>query len=234
MLARIELENFLLFEQAAFDFAEGLNAVSGETGAGKSLVARALGLALGGRGGQDAIRSGCDEAVIQARFVPGAGASPEARALADADGAVAVRRVVRRDGGGGLTVNGRAVTAQAVRSSLAPLVDFAAQNEQMRLGDPAYQLELLDAYGRLGAAVEAYQNAFRAADALAKRLGAGRQEKELVRLRLERAKKEILENIHESKFLAQLRDTLLPKLLSGEISVTKDKNTFRSEHNEKR
>ncbi len=193
MLARIELENFLLFEHAAFDFADGLNAVSGETGAGKSLVARALGLALGGRGGQDVIRAGCDEAVILARFAPGDGASPEARALADAEGIVAVRRLVRRDGGGGLTVNGRAVTAQAVRNSLAPLVDFAAQNEQMRLGDPAYQLELLDAYGRLGAAVEAYQAAFRTADALAKRLNAGRQEKELVKLRLERARKELAE-----------------------------------------
>ena len=193
MLARIELDNFLLFERAAFDFSPGLNAVSGETGAGKSLVARALGLALGGRGGQDVIRSGCDESVIQATFVPGETASPEARELANTDGVVAIRRIVRRDGGGGLTVNGRPVTAQTVRNVLAPLVDFAAQNEQMRLADPAYQLELLDAYGRLGAAVDAYRNAYRAADALAKRLNAGRQEKELVRLRLERAQKELAE-----------------------------------------
>ncbi len=190
MLARIELENFLVFEHAAFDFAPGLNAVSGETGAGKSLVARALALALGGRGGQDALRAGCDEAVIRAVFVPGKSAPPACRALAGADGAVSVRRVVRRDGGGGISVNGKAVTAQTVRAALAPLVDFAAQNEHTRLGDPAYQRELLDAYGRLGAAVDAYRSAYSAADALARRLNAGKQEKELVALRLDRARKD--------------------------------------------
>lgn len=193
MLASLGLENFLLFEHVCFEFGGGLNAVSGETGAGKSLVARALGLALGGRGGQDIIRSGCDEAAIEAVFIPGQSAAPEARELAGADGKIVIRRQVRRDGGGGLSINGRAVTAQSVRHNLAPLVDFAAQNEQMRLADPAYQLELLDAYGRLGVVMEKYQAAYRAADALARRLKAGRQERELVRLRLERAKEELAE-----------------------------------------
>lgn len=190
LLVSLHLENFLLFENATFDFASGLNAVSGETGAGKSLVARALGLALGARAGQDVIRSGCDEARIEAVFMPGEQAPADALALVDAEGKIVVHRTVRRDGGG-LTINGRAVTAQSVRQALTPLVDFAAQNEQMRLADPAHQLELLDAYGRLGAAAESYRQAYQAADSLARRLKAGRQERELVRLRLERAKEEL-------------------------------------------
>ena len=192
MLASLSLENFLLFENVSFAFAPGLNAVSGETGAGKSLVARALGLALGGRGGQDVIRSGCDEAVVVAVFTPGGTAPAETAAMADAEGRITVRRTIRRDGGG-ITVNGRSATGQAVRQQLAPLVDFAAQNEHMRLADATYQLELLDAFGRLDAEVAKYQDAFRAADSLARRLKAGRQERELVRLRLERAREELAE-----------------------------------------
>ncbi len=193
MLVSLSLENFLLFEKASFTFSPGLNAVSGETGAGKSLVARALGLALGGRGGHDAIRSGCDEARIEALFRPGDAGEAGLRDWLDADGQALVRRVIRSGRDGGVTVNGKPVTGQAVRQMLAPLVDFAAQNEHMRLADPAYQLELLDAYGKLGNAVERYQAAFRKADSLNRRLQAGRQERELVRLRLERAKEEAAE-----------------------------------------
>lgn len=200
MLVSLILRNFLLFETAAFAFAPGLNAVSGETGAGKSLVARALGLALGGRGGQDIIRRDCDEAVIEAVFRPNTDANPEARALADADGLVTVRRILRRNrDGGGIMVNGKTATAGAVRSALTPLVDFAAQNEHMRLADAGYQLDLLDAFGKLDADVERYKTAFAKADSLSRRLQAGRQERELVRLRLERAKEEAAE-IDKLKF----------------------------------
>ncbi|MCC8166190.1 MAG: AAA family ATPase [Planctomycetes bacterium] len=192
MLKSLSLENFLLFEQADFAFAPGLNAVSGETGAGKSLVARALGLVLGGRGGQDAIRQGADEARITAVFHPHAGVDDSVLALADPNGDITLTRLVRRNkDGGGLAVNGKAVTAHAIRQTLAGMVDFAAQNEHMRLGDPAYQLELLDAYGRLAGAAERYLNQYRAAESLARRLKAGREERELVRLRLERAREEL-------------------------------------------
>ncbi len=190
MLARLSLENFLLFEKAAFEFAPGLNAVSGETGAGKSLVARALGLALGGRGGHDVIRAGCDEARIEALFRPGGEPPAELREFLDGDGRLLVRRVIRQGGGGGISVNGKATTGQAVRAALTPLVDFAAQNEHMRLADPAYQLELLDAYGRVDREREAYREAFGRADSLNRRLQAGQRERELVRLRLERAREE--------------------------------------------
>lgn len=190
LLRSLELENFLLFEKTSFAFSPGLNAVSGETGAGKSLVARALGLALGGRGGQDVIRSGCDQSVIRAVFRLEDAKGLPVDFVGD-DGLVRVERVVRREGGGSVGVNGKTVTAQSVRQVLAPLVDFAAQNEQMRLADPAHQLELLDAFGRLDAFVEKYQAAYREADSLARRLKAGRQERELIRLRLERAREEL-------------------------------------------
>ncbi|MCL2001022.1 MAG: AAA family ATPase [Planctomycetes bacterium] len=193
MLQSLELENFLLFEKASFEFSLGLNAVSGETGAGKSLLAKALGLALGGRGGQDAIRSGAVEARVRAVFqIDPAKWADTAGRLADASGTVAIERVIRRDGSE-FSVNNQVLTAQAVRQALAPLVDFAAQNEQVRLACPSYQLELLDAHAKLGGQAEEYRGLYRVAESLAKRLRAGGEERELVRLRLERLRGELRE-----------------------------------------
>ncbi|MCC8181043.1 MAG: AAA family ATPase [Planctomycetes bacterium] len=192
MLVKLELHNFLLFEHAAFDFSSGLNAVSGETGAGKSLVARALALTLGGRGGHDAIRSGCEESRIRAWFRPGAKSPRAVREWINPDGLIEVERVVRA-GSGVALVNGKQVPAQTVRQTLSPLVDFAAQNEHMRLADPTHQRELLDAYGKLENALAAYAEAYRGAETLHKRLTAGREERELVALRLSRAREELAE-----------------------------------------
>ncbi len=143
-------------------------------------------MALGGRGGQDIIRSDCPEAKVRAEFRLAADC-PACQAFDAADGILVVERVIRH-GGGSLSVNGKAVTAQAVRQSLAPLVDFAAQNEHMRLAETSHQRELLDAYGKLEGKLVRYQERFREAEGLRQRLRAGREERELVRIRLERAK----------------------------------------------
>ncbi len=182
MLQSIELENFILFEKTAFTFSAGLNAVSGETGAGKSLVARALALALGGRGSHDIIRSGQEYAKITAVFH-----------ISDQNSQQAERRVeryIRRDGGNKLLLDGKPASIHAIRQEFGQLVDFAAQNEQVRLAEPGYQLALLDAYGRLGKEAETYASLFKTADTYAKRLKAGREERELVSLRLAKAREE--------------------------------------------
>jgi DNA repair protein RecN (Recombination protein N) len=95
-----------------------------------------------------------------------------------------VERSIGRDGGGRILVDGRVAPAQTVRQRLAPRVDFAAQNEQVRLAEPGYQRDLLDSYGGLTAEAEQYRQAFQAAANLEKRLQAGERERELVRLRL--------------------------------------------------
>lgn len=190
MLKTLEVTNFLLFEHTVFAFDTGLNAVSGETGAGKSLVARALGLALGGRGGQDVIRSGTNEARVRAEFAVDDNWTDAERTLADSAGTLVLERVVRRTGQGAMLVNGKAMPAGKVRETFAPMVDFAAQNESMRLADPVYQLQLLDAYAGLAGAAEEYRADFAAAAAVQRRITAGREERELVRIRLERAREE--------------------------------------------
>ncbi|MDR0362454.1 MAG: AAA family ATPase [Planctomycetota bacterium] len=180
MLCSLELENFLLFERASFEFAPGLNAVSGETGAGKSLLARALALALGGRGGQDAIRTGCGHAAVRAVFGnPGGGDR------------ILVERIIRREGPGSALLGGKPAALHAVRALLGPRVDFAAQNEQVRLADSAYQVELLDGFGGLAREKARYAGAYRAVESLAARLRAGREERELARLRGERLRADL-------------------------------------------
>ncbi|MDR1535967.1 MAG: AAA family ATPase [Planctomycetota bacterium] len=190
MLSSLELENFLLFEKTEFIFSPGLTVVSGETGAGKSLLAKALGLALGGRGGHDAIRRGAEEARIRAVFRAGPDWPAVASELVGPRREAVVERTLRLEGGT-ISVNGGIKTAQSVRLALAPLVDFAAQNEQARLADPRRQLELLDAFGGLNAGRAAYAEAFQAAESLSRRLRAGREERKSARLRRELVEREL-------------------------------------------
>jgi len=131
----------------------GLNALSGETGAGKSLLVAALGLVLGERADTETIRAGADRAVVEALF--DLSASPRVRArLAEAgfDDAdeLLVRRVVARKGRGGVYLNGSPATVGLLRRITPGLVELTAQHESIGLLSDAGCLEALDAYGRHG------------------------------------------------------------------------------------
>jgi len=187
VLAELHLQDFVLFEQARLVFQPGLNAISGETGAGKSLVAQALGLALGQRATGDVIRAGAQEAVITALIRPRADAAPEtpeAEAFRpDADGNVVIARHLRRDGRNRVSVNGRPVSLAAVTAWAQTVVDILAQNEHARLLEPAYQRQILDRFGRLDGEVAAFHGLFRRAHSLHRRLQATDAERARVQQR---------------------------------------------------
>lgn len=187
MLDELYLEQFVLFEQAAIPLGPGLNVISGETGAGKSLVAQALGQALGGRAENDLIRADASEARVAAVFrLPSDHAAWTGLDLPpDGEGRLVLERVLRREGGGRLSAGGRPVSGTTLRPVAAGLVDFAAQNESVRLADPAYQREMLDRFGGLDAAVSRYAEAYARASGLRQRLRAGDAERERVRRRAE-------------------------------------------------
>ncbi len=186
MLVELRLENYVLFTRASLCFTSGLNVISGETGAGKSLLARAISLALGERSAADVLRVGTEEAAVTATFRLAAGEVPPELAASGAEaGDLALCRTIRRDGRGRLTVNGRQAAATAVRPAAGRLIDLAAQNEHTRLLESAYQRELLDRFGNCAAAAEKYAGHFRRAAALDERLRAGEAERERVRRRRE-------------------------------------------------
>src|SRR6185503_10342836 len=139
-----------LIDELELSFGPGLTAITGETGAGKSIVVEALGLLRGARAGADVIRAGRDEARVEAMVVLPPGARVRARLEADArefeDDALVVRRVVSRAGRGRAHLGGSLATSAELAAALGRLIEIASQHDQQSLTDPESQLAILDAF----------------------------------------------------------------------------------------
>ncbi len=171
MLTALSIRDVVLIERLDLGFGPGLTVLTGETGAGKSILLDSLGLALGARSDSGLVRAGTEQASVAARFSPPAEhpvhALLEELGLPDAgDEDLVLRRSVGRDGRSRAWVNDHPVGATALRRVGALLVEVQGQHEQMGLTDPAAQLRLLDSYGidpDLRAEVAARHRAWRAA-----------------------------------------------------------------------
>jgi DNA repair protein RecN (Recombination protein N) len=145
VLHELRVENLLLMERAELRLAPGLNMLTGETGAGKTLLAHALDLLLGGKARRDIVRPGAAEAYVEGVFeLPGALAGSE-RLPPDAEEIVLARRVWP-DGRTRAYVCGRAATQADLQELGSQLLSFYGQHEHRKLMLSAAQLELLDAY----------------------------------------------------------------------------------------
>ncbi len=149
MLRRLTIRDFGIIENLEWRPSHGLNVLTGETGAGKSLVLEALDVLQGRRVGQEVVRSGAGVAVVEAEVaLPPSERSPDAAPDLDADvTTVTLRRDVERSGRGGASVNGRAVPVRTLRDLAARGFDLHGPNQQFSLLDVKEQLVLLDAYG---------------------------------------------------------------------------------------
>jgi DNA repair protein RecN (Recombination protein N) len=152
VLRRLRIENLVLIQEAELDFSSGLNAITGETGAGKTVLAQAIGLLLGAKGDAKAIGPGAEEAYVEAEFdVPDDFLEEEGlEALADLrpddePGLVLARRIFG-DGRTRAYAWGRAAAREDVAAAGELLVGMSGQFEQRRLARPAYQLDVLDAF----------------------------------------------------------------------------------------
>jgi DNA repair protein RecN (Recombination protein N) len=152
MLIELRVKNFVLLERLELPLERGFNVLTGETGAGKSIVVGALGLVLGGRGAPDLVRASADEAEVEALFdIAG---QHRARALLvraglDEGEEVVLRRVVQSSGRSRAYVNGRLCTVAQLGELAAELVDISSQHESVALTDPATHLIYLDAFAQL-------------------------------------------------------------------------------------
>lgn len=177
MLRSLTVKDFALVHELEISFSDGLTVITGESGAGKSILLGALGLVLGERASVDAIRPGAARADVTAEFdLTGrdrALALLEAQSLDDADlGArCLVRRVVNRDGRSRAYVNGTPVTRAVLRQLCEDLIDVHGQHEHQRLTDRRVQLELLDDYGVARPDRQACRDAYRAWQNAAARVG---------------------------------------------------------------
>ena len=152
-LRELTVENLAVVESVRLRLSPGFTVLTGETGAGKSLVVDAVALALGARASGDQVRSGTDAARVEAIFdaPPPLTEDPLAGVLAEGEGVTIIRREVGADGRSLARVNDRAVTVGSLAGLGARLGEIHGQHEQQRLLEPARQLALLDAYGDLGA-----------------------------------------------------------------------------------
>jgi DNA repair protein RecN (Recombination protein N) len=152
VLRRLRIENLVLIQEAELVFSSGLNAITGETGAGKTVLAQAIGLLLGAKGDANAIGPGAEEAYVEAEFdVPDDFLEEEGlEALADLrpddePGLVLARRIFG-DGRTRAYAWGRAAAREDVAAAGELLVGMSGQFEQRRLARQAYQLDVLDAF----------------------------------------------------------------------------------------
>lgn len=151
MLKHLTLKNFVLVESLEIDFGPGLSTLTGESGAGKSILLAALGLILGNRASTDTVRPGTDKADVSAEFDIGQlphvqGMLQEADLQEDDPQICLIRRVVASTGRSRAFVNGVPVTSQFLRQIGDLLVDVHGQNEHIQLANRQIQLQLLDDY----------------------------------------------------------------------------------------
>ncbi len=160
MLAHLQIRDLAVIDSAELELAEGLTALTGETGAGKSIVVDAVMLALGGRASAEILRHGAERAEVTATFEVRGDAAVrrwlEEQSIEAEDGELVLRRVIGRDGRSRQYVNGQALPAQSVRALGALLVSIHGQQEFQSLVDHATQRDIVDDHGldtRLLAAV---------------------------------------------------------------------------------
>jgi DNA repair protein RecN (Recombination protein N) len=163
-LRELTVENLAVVERVRLSLDPGFTVLTGETGAGKSLVVDAVSLALGARAASAQVRSGADAARVEAVFdAPSPLAEdPLADVLAEGDGLAIVRREVGADGRSVARLNDRTVTVGSLAALGARLGEIHGQHDQQRLLEPARQLALLDGFGGHREAVEAVAEAHRA------------------------------------------------------------------------
>ena len=156
MLNWLSVQNLAIVEEAEIEFGPSFNVITGETGAGKSVIMGALGLLLGNRADKSAIRTGADHCEISAGFTLAPGALPKLRAFleenalvsADEPDNILVRRVITHSSSRNF-VNGSAVNLNVLRSIASAMVDVHAANENAAILDPANQLDVLDRFAGL-------------------------------------------------------------------------------------
>jgi DNA repair protein RecN (Recombination protein N) len=163
MLARLSIRDIVLIDQLDLEFPRGLTILTGETGAGKSILLDALSLALGARGDGALVRHGQAQGQVTAVFELAAG-HPSLKALEpqsiDWEGELILRRVQFADGRTRAFVNDQSVSAQTLRALAADLVEIHGQHDERALMDSTTHRSLVDAYGGLESLAQAARTAF--------------------------------------------------------------------------
>ena len=173
MLELLHIENIAIIEAADIEFAPGFNALTGETGAGKSIVIDSLSAVLGQRTSRELIRTGADKAFVSAAF---SGTVPELTETlgiqAEADGTLLLQREIQTDGKNICRVNGRPVTVGQLRALGAQLLNIHGQHDGQQLLDEEQHIVYLDSFGRAGSLINTYAEKYKHFTDIRRQIGA--------------------------------------------------------------
>ena len=150
MLQELSITNFAIIEHLDIAFEAGMTVLTGETGAGKSIIIDAVGLLAGGRGSAEFIRTGADKAVLQGMFIlPADGVTAQLldeAGIEHADNTVILQREITKSGRNTCRINGMLVNTTTLKQIGETIVDIHGQNEHQELMQPEKHLGLLDEF----------------------------------------------------------------------------------------
>ncbi len=173
MLELLHIENIAIIEAADIEFAPGFNALTGETGAGKSIVIDSLSAVLGQRTSRELIRTGADKAFVSAAF---SGMAPELTEelgiQPEADGTLLLQREIQTDGKNVCRVNGRPVTVGQLRALGARLLNIHGQHDGQQLLDEEQHIVYLDSFGRVESLAITYAEKYKDFTDIRRQIGA--------------------------------------------------------------
>jgi DNA repair protein RecN (Recombination protein N) len=226
MLSSLTIRDFAIIDRVTLELGPGLTVITGETGAGKSILISALNLVLGGRASTDVIRAGAEAATVEAVFDPGEAPELTAR-LADAgvalDGPLIVRRVLARNGRHRVYLNDTAVTLGTLAQVAGGLVDISGQHEHYSLLRTEFHLDLVDRMAGLGGlraeVAAAYEVQAEVEAALTALLEAQRQKGERL---------EVLRFQRQELAAAELKDPLEDDALENERKLLRNAEKLRT------
>jgi DNA repair protein RecN (Recombination protein N) len=255
MLKSIYIKNFALLDELKVEFGTGFNVLTGETGAGKSIIIEAIGLLLGERATRDLVRLDSNQCVIEAEFYVNEGLgliSPlKENEIAELNGnTLIIRRIISSAGNSRQFINDIPVSVSVLKKVREAIVDIHSADEHQSLLKPEYQLQLLDEYAGVGSQKKEYEKIFIKCMTSGKELGElckigdeeARQQLEFLRGQIEEFKDEtitaedeknlmeehnLLSNIEE---IHRLADDLINTFADGDFSITnniaRSKKTF--------
>jgi DNA repair protein RecN (Recombination protein N) len=175
MLERISIKNIALIEAIEIPFREGLNILSGETGAGKSMILESISLLLGSRANLDLLRTGQDEGMVEGLFdltaMPWVLERLDQAGIPREEHQLIVRRILKRDGKHRIFLNGASTTLQTLQKICEDLIDLCGQHEHQSLLKPRTQMELLDRFAETTELAERWQAELKRLHSLEERRG---------------------------------------------------------------
>ncbi len=207
MLNELHIENIAVIEKADISFAPGLNVLTGETGAGKSIIIDSIGAVLGERVSRDLVRRGAEKGTVTAVFDADCAAAWLEENEIDSDGELIIQRRITLDGKSSCRICGTPVTAAQLKELAAMLVDIHGQNDGRQLMDERRHMAYLDSFGHLDGALAAYRAEYDRFSAIKKEMATLSMD-EIEKARLSDSLKYQIEELERANIKPGEKDTL--------------------------